>query len=87
MIDEYVQWLLSYFSAKSPLPANALELNYFEAGLMDSLGVIEFIEIIESHFNIRFNAMVFQEKRFATIRGLAEIIDEMQQAKRLETKS
>ena len=79
MYQKYVQWLKDYFAAKTQLPNDVEEVNYFEVGLINSLGIIELIESIESHFDIKFDAMHFQERRFSTIKGLAEIIDGLKQ--------
>lgn len=74
-------WLVAWFTQRGPLPvddAKTLQgLNYFEAGLIDSMGVIELIGDIEVNFGIQFNARHFQERRFATIGGLTEIIMEL----------
>jgi len=78
-MQESINWLKNYFSQHTVLPSNIEDLNYFEAGIIDSLGVIELIEAIESHFQIQFNETHFQERRFSNIRGLAEIIHEIQQ--------
>jgi len=77
MHEQIVQWLKQYFSVKAELPEAVEEANYFEVGLINSLGIIELIEAIESQFEIKFNAMHFQERRFSTINGLAEIVDEI----------
>ncbi len=76
-MQETIDWLKNYFAKSASLPAGVEELNYFEIGLIDSLGVIELIENIESHFNIQFTEMNFQERRFSTIKGLAEIIKDI----------
>lgn len=77
MKKEYVLWLKNYFSIRSTLPSNVEEMNYFEIGLINSLGVVELIESIEAYFEIRLDALHFQDRRFATINGLAEIIYEI----------
>lgn len=80
MQNDTVNWLIEWFEARGPLPdarGTALhETNYFEAGLIDSIDVIDLIAGIEDHFGIRFNEQHFQDRRFATIGGLAEIIEE-----------
>lgn len=74
-----VDWLKRWFSEKRSLPENIEVENYFEAGLIDSFGVIELIEAVEKEFNIRFQESNFQDRRFATIQGLAQIIQELQE--------
>jgi D-alanine--poly(phosphoribitol) ligase subunit 2 len=73
------QWLLAWFRMKDRVVADELagDVNYFEAGLIDSIGVIDLIANIEETFEIRFSHEHFQERRFVTITGLAEIIDEL----------
>lgn len=74
-------WLLDWFKQRAPVtdntPGDDLQLNYFEAGLIDSLGVIEMIAEVENHFGIRFNEKHFQDRRFSTIHGLSELIAEV----------
>lgn len=76
-MDVYKSWLIAYFSKNAPIPESVENENYFEKGLIDSFGVIELIEAIEDDFNIHFEQKHFQDKRFATIGGLAEIISEL----------
>lgn len=58
-------------------PANDGETNYFEAGWIDSLGIIELVTDLEVHFGLRFEERHFQDRRFATINGLALIVREL----------
>lgn len=76
-MQEYVDWLKFYFSKECILPKGVESINYFEAGLIDSLGVIDLIESIEEEFNMKFSGDHFQDRRFPTINGLAEIINEI----------
>ena len=75
-----LDWLEEWFSRKGMLPGDSdaiRRINYFEAGLIDSMGVIELIEDCETSFGIRFEQRHFQDRRFATLGGLAEIISEL----------
>ena len=67
-------WLQDWFAGRGARPAT--DANYFEAGAIDSFGVIEMIEAIEDHFKVKFRQHDFQDRRFATIAGLAEIVHE-----------
>ena len=75
------EWLLKWFEQRGTpvlLPLDQVQtLNYFQAGLLDSFGVIELIGQIEAYFNIRFEQDNFQDRRFAMIGGLSEIIGEL----------
>ena len=79
--DEETRWLLDWFERRGPVPGNTLEeqrsVNYFETGLIDSLGVIELITEVEDHFGIRFSERHFQDRRFSTIGGLSDLIAEL----------
>lgn len=79
------EWLLRWFEKKGPLPGKTpeskLKLNYFEAGLIDSLAVVQLVADIEAAFPIRFTDKHYQESRFSTIGGLAGIISELAASK------
>jgi acyl carrier protein len=83
---EISAWLLEWFARngtlRAPLPERDLPLNYFEARWIDSMGVIELITDVEAHFDIGFDQRHFQDRRFATVAGLAEIIDELRNGRR-----
>jgi acyl carrier protein len=67
-------WLQDWFATRGATVAR--DANYFEINAIDSFGVIEMIEAIEDHFKVKFRQHDFQDRRFATIAGLAEIIDD-----------
>ena len=69
-------WLAAWFAGRAPDVILADEENFFEAEAIDSFSVIELIEEAEQKFRIRFVELDFQDRRFASIRGLAEIIAE-----------
>jgi len=79
-VDNVVVWLSEWFKRKVSKDKDIsqyLEVNYFEAGFIDSLGIFELILAIERNYNIRFSEKHFQDRRFATISGLAAIISEL----------
>jgi len=69
-------WLHDWFHARQPALVLQPEDNYFEAGAIDSLGVIELIEDVEQAFALRFSAEDFQDRRFSSIAGLASLLEE-----------
>jgi len=83
-MTEYRTWLLNWFEQRGIPDAvqkdQIAELNYFQAGLLDSFGVIELIGAIEAEFGIQFTQDHFQDRRFGTIAGLSEIIGELKKA-------
>jgi len=73
MIDPK-KWLIDWFaSQKSQVELNPKD-NYFVIGAIDSMEIIFLIEEIEKVFCIRFSQEDFQNERFASINGLAEMI-------------
>lgn len=60
-------------------PGNNVEFiggqdNFVESGVIDSFGIIVLVEEIEKRYGFRFEDRDFQDRRFVTINGLAEII-------------
>jgi acyl carrier protein len=78
---EIQQWLMDWFKQReaslSGMFEKQMKINYIEAKIIDSIGVIDLITSIESNFKIRFEEKHFHDKRFPVIKGLAEIIIEM----------
>ncbi len=70
-----LNWLIETFQEKSGRSSFNTEANFFEQGLIDSFEIIMLIEEIEQKFDIRFTDEDFQNRDFATIAGLAAIID------------
>ena len=82
--NHYKLWLINYFKEKNSEESQDgfdTKSNYFDLGLIDSLGLIELIDKIEAHFRIQFNEYDFQDRRFSSIEGLSEIISELREDK------
>ena len=74
-----VRWLVAWFRANNEKLASISDgeiaaADYFAKEYIDSFGVITLIAEIEERFNIRFDDLDFQDRRFSTIAGLAEIL-------------
>jgi acyl carrier protein len=75
-------WLTSWFVARSKIGREAVaaaasvvrKTDYFDAGWLTSMEVVEFVTEIEQQFVMRFSDLDLQDSRFATITGLAELI-------------
>jgi len=52
-----------------------LEMNYFDKGLVDSLGVVNLILSAEEHFGISLEQKHFNDPRFQVVGGLGDIIE------------
>jgi len=76
-VDHHIEtWLQDWFNQRAPELCPQPGENYFDKGVIDSFGAIELIEEVETEFSIRFTEQDFQDRRFATIDGLTEIIHE-----------
>jgi acyl carrier protein len=75
-----MEWIINWFETNTHVKREGIEANvgsnYFEAGFIDSIGLIAFISAIEAAWHIEFRNEDFQDRRFSTIIGLSEIIDE-----------
>jgi acyl carrier protein len=69
-------WLAEWFVRRAPTVKLHPDDNFFQREAIDSFGIIELIEEIERHFGIHLANTDFQDRRFPTIAGLAEIIAE-----------
>lgn len=72
-----VDKLISWFEEQSGKREINIERNYFEQELIDSFDVIMLMEYCESEFQVAFSESQFEDRRFSTIEGLAQIIEEL----------
>ena len=72
------EWLIEWFDQQTVVNESTLRSNtnkdYLHEGWIDSIKFIALISSIEKEFNIEFSNDEFQDRSFATIGGLAEII-------------
>ena len=73
---DYSIWLFEWFRRRAPKIELAGDDNYFNAGAIDSFGVIELIEDIEQSFAVRFTQDDFQDRRFSSVAGLSALLAE-----------
>lgn len=73
-------WLTNWFVARAKIgksaPENLPDTDYFEAGWLTSMEVVEFVTEIEQRFGMQFTDRDLQDPRFVTIAGLTELIQE-----------
>ncbi len=83
MPTDAAAWVREWFTANATQAWDEAlwQDNYLEAGLIDSFGLIGLIDAVEQAFALRIPADSFQDRRFATMAGLAAIIDELRSAK------
>ena len=75
-MNNYNEWLYEWFSKRNPDVNISKDTDYFNQNLIDSLGIIELVEDLEANFKIQFISNDFQDRRFSSIKGLAEIMSE-----------
>ena len=72
------EWLTNWFAARGKTGKSAPEhlgdIDYFEAGWLTSMEVVEFVMEIEQQFGMQFSESDLQDPRFVTIAGLTELI-------------
>lgn len=71
-------WLAAWFAGRGKIGNDArqdlLDTDYFAAGWLNSIEVVEFVTEIEGQFGIQFSDLDLQDVRFATISGLSQLI-------------
>ena len=71
-------WLKEWFESRGKIGKQAsetiLKIDYFEAGWLTSMEVVEFITEIERQFGMQFSDDDMQDPRFVTIGGVTELI-------------
>jgi acyl carrier protein len=77
-VDHIQTWIIDWFQSRAKTAKQASEslltVDYFEAGWLTSMEVVEFITEIEQAFGMQFSDDDMQDPRFATIAGLTELI-------------
>lgn len=75
---EEQDWLIEWFSQQTVVDKDTLRGNtnvdYLQEGWIDSMQFIGLISSIEDEFDIEFSNDEFQDRSFATISGLAQMI-------------
>lgn len=77
--EDILNWLVGWFESNSMIEASEIRkkisFSYFEEGFIDSFVFIRLISDIEEKYHIEFDNEQFEDRNFATIEGLAEIIE------------
>lgn len=75
-MNKYEAWLLDWFKNRTPHIELNPDENYFDAGVIDSFGVIELIEELENTYAVSFTQDDFLDRRFSSVSGLTELLTE-----------
>jgi acyl carrier protein len=73
-------WLAAWFVQRSKISqyeaVHVKHTDYFDAGWLTSMEVVEFVTEIEQKFGMQFSDRDLQDHRFVTIGGLGELVTE-----------
>ena len=82
-MNQIERWIVDFFADRGAVNGEVgedlLTVNYFDRELLDSLGIVQLIVGIESAFDVRIDTANMQDPRFCTIRGLAQIVNDLQE--------
>ena len=76
MTTDFLEWTKQWFSEIVEQEVDS-DMNLFDNGTIDSFQLIMLIEDIEQLVNKKFTEQLMQDERLATIRGISEIIEEL----------
>lgn len=73
-----------FFAQRTPIPgatrAEQLACHYLDAGLVDSMQIVELIMELEAAFGIHFDADDLQSDEFQTVGGLITLVERLRAA-------
>lgn len=73
--EEIKKKVSAFLSAKGEI--KDVSDNYIEAGVLDSMGIVQMVMAFEQTFGIHFEAEHFQDPKFATVSGLVTLIEQL----------
>ncbi len=75
-MDRIRKTILDFVEREYKLPENVdfTTFDLMENGYIDSMGLVQFVAILESEFNMEFTAEELLSKEFRTVAGLESII-------------
>ncbi len=81
--DEMVSILVGYLERKKPIHDldGVQELDYMQAGYVDSLGFMKFLLFVEDRFDVEFDDEEIGSDAFRTLGGLVGLIKNKQDEK------
>jgi acyl carrier protein len=74
MTQQITKWLFNWFESRVPRFELKADENYIDKGVIDSFGIIELVEAIETQFSIRLDQNDLQSLELFSVAGLAAII-------------
>ncbi len=78
MKEQILEWLRGWFVSRGKTTeltdSSFSDVDYFAAGWLTSMEVVEFVTEIEHRFSIQFSDADLQDPRFVSIGGMTELI-------------
>ena len=75
------QAVFDFFEERTPLPgdseAERLAVGYLDAGLIESMAVVELVVTLEDRFGVRFEPEDMQSDEFRTVGGLIAVVSRL----------
>ena len=82
-MEKIRQTILDFVEREYKLPENVDydSFDFVENGFVDSMGMVQFVTILEDEFDIEFSADELLSKDFRTVSGLEKLIERKINAK------
>lgn len=82
-MDKIRQTILDFVEREYKLPENVDydTFDFVENGFVDSMGMVQFVTILEDEFDIEFSAEELLSEDFRTVSGLEKLIERKINAK------
>ena len=74
MKKDVADWLMQWFEKRVPSLDLAPNENYIDKGVIDSFGIIELIEAVETKYGITLDQDDMQSLELFSVDGLASIV-------------
>jgi len=68
------EWVRSQFSVNASDPRFARDVDLFEKGYVDSVGLAELLGFLQEEFSVDVSDEVLVSDEFATIEGIARVV-------------
>ena len=75
-MDPVTQWIVAWFERHSASAPVDIDADFYATRMIDSFGIIELIDDVESHFSFMFHDEDFQLPHFREISGMVDIINQ-----------
>ena len=74
-MSEYEDAVLQIYREALDIEVGGLDVDVFESGLLDSLGLVMLVAEIEERFGLRIPFETLEIDEFRTVRSLARIVE------------